>query len=336
MPYIRAMPQYSVIIPVYNRPDELAELLESLARQTFTDFDVTVVEDGSTLDARAVVERFMPSMRLQYFQKPNSGPGPSRNHGAQQSLGQYLVFFDSDCILPHDYFEKVNQSLREDFTDAYGGPDMAHPDFSPLQKAINHAMTSFLTTGGIRGGKVNLDTYHPRSFNMGISNRAFLKAGGFSEMRFGEDLDLSLRLLEDGFRAKLIPEAAVFHKRRTDLRKFFKQVHNSGIARLHLFRRHPHSLKALHLLPSVFTLGLAVLLALSLFHWLFLLPLAAFALLVFLDAWRLSGQARVALLAVPASFAQLVGYGTGFLRGVWNVLLRGRDDFQAFRRNFYQ
>ena len=272
--------RYSVIIPVFNRPDEVDELLQSLTAQTFRDFEVIVVEDGSTLPCREVVARYAGALNVHYFCKPNSGPGQTRNYGAERSRGEYLIILDSDCILPPGYLSAVEQELRRCPADAFGGPDRAHASFTPLQKAINYSMTSFFTTGGIRGGRKKMDKFYPRSFNMGIRREVYRALGGFSAMRFGEDIDLSIRIFQGGYACRLFPEAWVWHKRRTDFRKFFKQVHNSGIARINLYKKHPESLKIVHLLPAAFTVGVAVLLLAAPFCPYSLLPLALYALLV--------------------------------------------------------
>ena len=248
--------RYSIIIPVFNRPDEVGELLESLAQQTFKDFEVIIVEDGSDITCKDVCDRFASILSLHYYFKENGGPGQSRNYGAERASGDWFIVLDSDVVLPPSYLAEVNSSLFDLHSslpcDAWGGPDTAHPDFTPVQKAISYAMTSFFTTGGIRGGKAKLDKFFPRSFNMGIRREVYQKLGGFSKMRFGEDIDFSYRIVEAGYRTQLIPKAWVWHKRRTDFRKFFRQVYNSGIARINLEKRHPGTLKLVHLLPMVF------------------------------------------------------------------------------------
>jgi len=223
-------PKYSVVIPVYNRPDEVDELLQSLCGQTYQNFEVVVVEDGSAIPCKQVVEKYAEMLDVHYFEKPNSGPGQTRNYAAERSRGEYLLILDSDCILPETYLTAVEAELQREPADAFGGPDRAHDSFSDVQKAINYAMTSFFTTGGIRGGKKKMDKFYPRSFNMGVRAEVYKALGGFSAMRFGEDIDFSIRIFKGGYRCRLFPEAWVWHKRRTDLKKFFKQVHNSGIA----------------------------------------------------------------------------------------------------------
>lgn len=336
--------KYSIIVPVYNRPDECDELLDSLTRQTFKDFEVLIVEDGSSLPCEAVVTRYAATLPVRYYAKPNSGPGQTRNYGVERATGDYVLILDSDVVLPEDYLAAIETELQAQPCDAFGGPDRAHPSFTPTQKAINYAMTSFFTTGGIRGGKKKMDKFYPRSFNMGVRREVYTRLGGFADMRFGEDIDFSTRIFKGGYACRLFPEAWVYHKRRTDLRKFFKQVHNSGIARIHLTLRHPGTLKLVHLLPAAFTLGVLSLLVLSGLAALLgfpspsvlLLPLLLYALLVGLDASLSEQSLSVGLRAIVASFVQLMGYGTGFLRAWWRRMVLGRGEFEAFKSNFYQ
>ena len=253
---------YSIIVPVFNRPDEVGELLESLAQQTFKDFEVIIVEDGSQRTCKDVCDQFAGILPLHYYYKENSGPGQSRNYGAERANGEWLIVLDSDVVLPPDYLRNVETGRKEAGFAAFGGPDAAHPSFTPVQKAISYSMTSFFTTGGIRGGKAKLDKFYPRSFNMGIRREVYRELGGFSKMRFGEDIDFSYRIVEAGHKTRLLPDAWVWHKRRTDFRKFFRQVYNSGIARINLEKRHPGTLKLVHLLPMVFTVGVIGLLLL--------------------------------------------------------------------------
>jgi Glycosyltransferases, probably involved in cell wall biogenesis len=328
--------QFSLIIPVYNRPQEVDELLESLTLQTFKDFEVIVVEDGSTLTCRDVVKKYEGLLKVFYFIKPNSGPGASRNYGAEYANGDYLIVLDSDCIIPPYYLTEVYMELSNNSCDAFGGPDRAHDSFTQMQKAINYGMTSFFTTGGIRGGKKQLDKFYPRSFNMGIRAEVFNKLNGFSDMRFGEDIDFSIRLYKAGCKVRLFPKAWVFHKRRVDLRKFYKQVYNSGIARINLYKKYPESLKAVHLLPAAFTLGTLFLILCSIFSIYSLIPIALYCLLILLDATISNKSLMVGVLAIPAAFTQLSGYGFGFLKAVWQRIIRGRNEFNAFEKNFYK
>lgn len=328
--------KYSIIIPVYNRPDEVGELLRSLRGQTLKDFEVVIVEDGSSVPCREVVEQEWGEMEVSYFLKENGGPGPARNYGAERAKGEYLIILDSDCVLPEGFLAAVDEELLRRPTDAWGGPDRAHPDFTTTQKAINYAMTSFFTTGGIRGGKKRLDKFYPRSFNLGVRRDVFSRLGGFSAMRFGEDIDFSLRIFEGGHTCRLFPEAWVWHKRRTDFRKFFRQVHNSGIARIDLQLRHPGSMKIVHMLPAVFTVGVVLLLIGSAWVGWLLWPIVLFALLILVDATGKERSLIVGVKAVGAAFVQLIGYGTGFLRAVWTRLVLKRGSFEAFKDNFYK
>ena len=351
--------KYSFIIPVYNRPDEVDELLDSLTRQTLRDFEVVVVEDGSAIPCREVVSKYAGRLTVHYYNKENSGPGQTRNYGVERANGEYMLILDSDCILPEDYLEEVEAELRAKKADAFGGPDRAHHSFTDVQKAINYAMTSFFTTGGIRGGKKKLDKFYPRSFNMGIRKDVYQALGGFSKMRFGEDIDFSIRIFKAGYACRLFPEAWVWHKRRTDLKKFFKQVHNSGIARINLYKKYPESLKLVHMLPAVFTLGVFVLMLLLLLGIglgvsiqtgmlqvelplgvmlcsLAVLPLLCYALLIVADSCLKNRSVKVALLSVPASFIQLIGYGSGFIRAWWKRCVCSKREFSAFEKNFYE
>ena len=330
------MIKFSVIIPVYNRPDELKELLESFKLQTYKSFEVVIVEDGSSLKSDKLVGNFQSDLDIKYFFKSNSGPGQSRNYGSERATGDYHVFFDSDCIIPEKYFEIVNDRLTKEPVDAYGGPDMAHPSFTAIQKSINYSMTSFFTTGGIRGGMKDEKKFHPRSFNMGFSKEVYEKTKGFSEMRFGEDVDISLRIIENGFSTTLIKDAAVYHKRRVDYKKFFKQVFNSGIARINLYKRHPQSLKLVHFLPASFTLGLIGLLVLSLYSIYFLIPIGFFIVIIFLDSLRLNKNLKVAFLSIISSFIQLTAYGIGFIKSFFKRLILRQDEFHAYKKNFYK
>ena len=328
--------RYSIIIPVYNRPDEVDELLNSLTQQTVRDFEVIVVEDGSSVTCEHVVKRYEQQLNIRYFNKPNSGPGQTRNYGAERSSGEYLLILDSDCILPPGYLAAIEEELKRQPADAFGGPDRAHDSFTSTQKAINYAMTSFFTTGGIRGGKKKMDKFYPRSFNMGLKAGVYRALGGFSKMRFGEDIDLSIRIFKRGYSCRLFPEAWVWHKRRTDLKKFFKQVYNSGIARINLYKKYPESLKVVHLLPAVFTLGVVFVLLCSLICPYALLLLAMFAIIIFTDSSIRNRSLWIGMLSVLAAFIQLTGYGSGFLSAWWKRCILKKDSFSAFEKNFYK
>ncbi len=306
--------RFSIIIPVYNRPQEVDELLESLTHQTFNDFEVVVVEDGSSEKCDTVCQKYADKLPVNYYFKPNSGPGPSRNYGAERSQGEYLIILDSDVIVPDNYLEIIQQELNQEPCDAFGGPDRAHPSFTTIQKAINYSMTSFFTTGGIRGGKQKLDKFYPRSFNLGIKKSVFEALGGFAPMRYGEDIDLSTRIFANGYSCRLFPDDFVYHKRRVKFSSFFRQVKHSGEARVLLMKKYPETFKLVHLLPAAFVFGNLLLIALGIFHhWMWFAPILLYCLLVFLDSSLKNKDMKVAVLSVPAAYTQLFGYGTGFI-----------------------
>jgi glycosyltransferase involved in cell wall biosynthesis len=331
------MPTLSLVVPVFNRPDEVRELLQSLCLQDDTGFEVVIVEDGSQIPCDSVIREFDCEFSIAYYSKPNSGPGQSRNYGAQRSSGDWIIFLDSDCIIPSHYITTVKLYLSMHPIDAFGGPDRAHDSFTNIQKAINYSMTSMLTTGGIRGGAERMEKFHPRSFNMGITREVFLKTGGFSVMRFGEDIDMSIRIMEGGFRTALIKKAYVYHKRRTTFRQFFKQVHNSGIARINLYKRHPQTLKFVHFLPILFVVFTALSLLAAMFvDYRLAAGLLLWIVLVGIDATVRTKSLCIGGLSIISSFIQLCSYGLGFARGVWRRLVLKGDEFSAFTRNFYK
>lgn len=346
--------KYSIIVPVYNRPDEIDELLGSLTKQTFTNFEVLIIEDGSTCPCKEVCKVYQNELDIKYYVKSNSGPGQTRNYGAERAKGEYLIILDSDVVVPHDYFEEVEKELKANPVAAFGGPDRAHTSFTDTQKAISYSMTSFFTTGGIRGGKKKLDKFYPRSYNMGVRREVYQKLGGFSKMRFGEDIDFSIRIFKSGYQCQLFPKAWVWHKRRTDFKKFFRQVFNSGIARINLYKKYPESLKLVHLLPMVFTVGVAFL---SLFiicgvllwtlsdtascigKMLFLigvLPLFVYSGAILIDSTHHYLSFKIGLLSVRAAFIQLIGYGLGFINAWYKRCVKGKDEFHAFDKTFYK
>lgn len=330
--------KYSIIIPVYNRPDELRELLDSLARQSVSDFETIVVEDGSRISSRQVCAWAPAWLNIKYLEKENGGPGPARNYGAAHAVGDYLIILDSDVVLPDNYLSSINAELWRDEADAFGGPDRSHPSFTPVQKAISYSMTAFFTTGGIRGGRKKMDRFFPRSFNMGIRRSVYEALGGFARMRFGEDVDFSYRIVEAGYSCRLFSEAWVWHKRRTDFKKFFRQVFNSGIARINLTKRHPGTLKLVHLLPTVFLLGCIMLIMMSitmLSLWP-LLPLLLYAAAIIIDSYCQNRSLKVALLSVPAAFIQLCGYGAGFIQSWWRRCIMKKGERGAFEQTFYK
>ncbi len=317
-------PRFSVIVPVYNRNEEVADLLESLAAQTCKDFETILVEDGSTLPCTEAVERCGKGLDLHYIHKSNEGRSIARNHGIELARGEWLVFFDSDCVIPPDYFAILSEALPKSGLDCFGGPDSAHASFSDVQKAINFAMTSFITTGGIRGGKVSLEKFTPRSFNMGYTRRVYESVGGFREM-FSEDIDMSMRIRNAGFRIGLVRDAGVYHKRRVDFKKFMRQVYVFGMSRITLKLLYPDSLKAVHALPAIaVVLGVLCCVLGCLVSPLWFLPIGAYLLAVFVAAAVSTQSLKIALLAVPASIIQICGYGCGFIKAWFTKIVLGR------------
>lgn len=310
---------FSVIIPVFNRPQEIEELLESLTNQDFQeDFEVLIVEDGSTIPCKDVIEKFESKLNIQYYDKENSGPGESRNYGMQRATGNYFIFLDSDVILPKDYLSEVSKQLATNFTDAFGGPDAAHPSFTTIQKAISYSMTSFLTTGGLRGHKNGVGKFQPRSFNMGLSQTAFYQTKGFSDMRAGEDIDVTFRLWEDGFETQFIENAFVYHKRRSTLTQFFKQTYAFGKARPLLNKKYPSTAKLTYWFPSLFILGLDLSIILLIFGYRTLFSFYYLYFLVILIDSSLKNGVRVGVFSVVSTITQFLGYGLGFLTSKFN------------------
>ena len=347
--------KYSVIVPVFNRPDEVDELLESLCHQSIKDFEVIIVEDGSVTTCEDICKKYEEQLDLKYFMKKNSGPGMSRNYGAERAQGDYLLILDSDVVVPEGYLQAIETELQRKPADAFGGPDRAHESFTDTQKAISYSMTSFFTTGGIRGGKKKLDKFYPRSFNMGIRRDVYRQLGGFSKMRFGEDIDFSIRIFKAGCHCRLFPEAWVWHKRRTDMRKFFRQVFNSGIARINLYKKYPESLKLVHLLPMVFTVGICLLFLTACFGRIMMVygnpddfygwdtlvvsalsPIILYSLLIMVDSAFQNKSIHIGFISIGAAFVQLTGYGLGFIQAWWRRCVRGKDEFQAFEKTFYK
>lgn len=319
----------SIVVPVYNRPSEVADLLQSLEAQTDKGFEAVIVEDGSTVPCRRECEN-AAGVDVHYYYKENEGRSIARNYGMERASGSYFILVDSDCILPPEYIATLRAELEKNPADCFGGPDAAHSSFTDTQKAINYSMTSFLTTGGIRGGKIQMEKFVPRTFNMGFSRQVYEKVGGFREM-FSEDIDMSTRIRLAGFNIALYRPVFVYHKRRVDLGKFWRQVHVFGMSRITLQLLYPGSMKLVHWLPAVFTLGSAALILLAIFwRWWCILPLAAYLVAVWFTAMVSTRSLKIGSLAVITSLIQLLGYGTGFIGAyVWKILLRhGRNEAQ--------
>jgi glycosyltransferase involved in cell wall biosynthesis len=329
--------KFSFIIPVFNRPDEILELLNSLQNQTQKDFEVVIIDDGSNLKSDAIVKDFSTELSILYLEKENSGPGDSRNFGMKNASGDYFIILDSDCILPKDYFENVKNQLASNFVDCFGGSDSALHSFSEIQKAINYSMTSFLTTGGIRGGSEKLDKFQPRSFNMGLSKKAFEATNGFGNIHPGEDPDLSMRLWRLGFKTKLYNKTYVYHKRRIDWKKFYMQVNKFGKARPILDSWFPEYVKLTFWFPTLF-LGYVVF-TLGLFFMEIYMPflfLCFYLLVVFLDSTIKNKSLKIGVLTLWALLIQFYGYGIGFIKSFIKIRILKREPKKAFPELFFK
>ncbi len=329
---------FSIIIPVYNRPDEINELLESLIQSTYTsDYEIVIVEDGSTITCQDVVQKFTDRLSISYYSKPNSGPGDSRNFGMKKAKGDYCIIFDSDCIIPNQYLLQVEKELKSKYVDCFGGPDKALKSFSNIQKAINFAMTSFLTTGGIRGGSEKIDKFQPRSFNMGISKKAFEVSKGFGNIHPGEDPDLSIRLWKLGYETRLFSSAFVYHKRRIDWDKFSIQVSKFGKARPILNSWYPEYKKITYWFPSLFIIGFVISFALLfvLFDW-FLKFYFLYFVIIFIVSSIQNRNPIIGLLSIVAVWKQFFGYGIGFLKSFYKINILGKQPQEAFPELFFK
>lgn len=330
---------FSIVIPLYNRPDEIRELLKSLTKQTYTNFEVIVVEDGSSKDAKEIVTSFQDRLSVHYYVKPNAGQGFARNYGFERAQGDFFIVFDSDVIVPKEYLAAVNTSIEVNKWDAFGGPDAAHDSFTPLQKAISYSMTSPFTTGGIRGNKKHVGQFHPRSFNMGISATVFKETGGYKLSRRSEDIEFSIRMIDKGYNVGLIPDAFVYHKRRTSLSQFYNQIFSFGKGRIDIAQMYPKELKVVHMLPALFTVGVYTLLVLNLLNVLVLDQIALlhylvsfgnsflllYTFLLFLHSLISTKSIQVAVLSVAAAYTQLLAYGMGFMRNYVDTVLLKKD-----------
>lgn len=328
---------FSIVIPVYNRPGEVEELLQSLTEQTYQKFEVVIVEDGSKETSEEVVEKFRQTLHISYYYKENTGPGDSRNYGMRKALGYYYIIFDSDCIIPPHYMAEVKRELTLEFVHCFGGPDAAHESFSDLQKAINYTMTSALTTGGIRGRRGSVTRFQPRSFNMGLSKEVFDKTGGFGRIHPGEDPDLSLRIWKLGYDTRLFDKAYVYHKRRISFSKFFKQVYKFGKVRPILNKWHPGSSKIVYWFPGMFLLFILCSIGFTFVIGMgALLPLLLYLFFLFGDAYFQSRSLDVAALAVVAVLIQFSGYGLGFFQSSFYITLLGREPEETFPELFFE
>lgn len=339
--------KYSIIIASYNRLDEIRELLASAEKLDFErkDFEIVISDDGSTDGTGDFISsyRSQSGLNLRYLFQQNKGPGEARNRGMRESDGEYFLFADSDCMFPPEWLRKIDDHLKINPLDAFGGPDTCHESFSPLLKAINYSMTSFIGTGGTRGGKKSVQKkFYPRSFNMGISREVFEKAGGMGKLRHGQDMEFSARIYRNGFRVGLIPEATVFHKRRTSLRRFYKQVFNWGVARVNLGRTYKEMFRPVHFLPSVLVAGFILLLILTPFpffpKWIWIVVgsgMFAIAALAFFQSLGRYRILKTAFLSVLTLYIQIIAYGLGMWKGLFQVM-RGRKTAEGFTRNYYK
>lgn len=330
--------EFSFIIPVYNRPNEIEELLQSFSKLNGTiPFEIVIVEDGSTLTSKYVICKYVNNLNISYYFKSNSGPGDSRNFGMTKAKGNYFIILDSDCLLPSNYLIEVKHSLNTDYVDCFGGPDAAHHSFTNLQKAINFSMTSFITTGGIRGGKQMSKNFQPRSFNMGISKKAFEASGGFGIIHPGEDPDLSIRLLELGFKSALIPKAFVYHKRRISWKKFYQQVHKFGLVRPIINLWHPETERLIFWFPTLFSLGFIAAIIFLIFGIQFpILIYVLYFIITFFMALVQSKNGIVAVQSIIAICIQFFGYGYGFLKSTFYIKFLKRQPEKQFPKLFFK
>lgn len=331
-------PKLSFIVPVYNRPGEVEELLTSLTAQTDSDFELVLVEDGSDQDSKSVVDRFSDQLTIHYYFKENAGPSIARNYGIERAGGDYFLFVDSDCILPDHYVATVRNFLIDNPNiDAFGGPDKADQQFNVLQKSISYSMTSFLTTGGIRGGKKQVDKFYPRSFNLGFSRKVYDAIGGFPKTRLhpGEDMILAIEIVSNGFKTALISEAYVYHKRRTSLKQFRRQVYRFGFVRMVISTMYPKTFKVFFLFPSAFTAGFATSVALAFYgRWeLFFLYILYFVAIK-LDATVKNRSVEVGAFAMVTTAIQMYGYGLGMAFSIWKRLTMSKQDYLTWAETY--
>ncbi|MCS6823505.1 MAG: glycosyltransferase [Cytophagaceae bacterium] len=321
---------FSVVIPVYNRPEELKELLESLKQQDYKNFEVIVVDDGSSIPGKEVAEHFKNDLSLQYYYKNNEGRSIARNYGIDKARGEYIIIFDSDCIIPSGYFTNVSEYLKKNRLDCFGGPDRAHPSFTPIQQAISYSLTSVLTTGGMRGSRHSTTKFYPRSFNMGFTKHVAEAIGGFLNIPLAEDLDFSMRAEKSGFRIGLIESAYVYHKRRTDFAKFYRQLNRFGIGRINLYMRHKEALKLTHFFPSIFMIFSLSSVLLSILNPLYIVPLATYTFCIFFDASVKNNSFKIGILSVAATYVQMYAYANGFNKAFIKRIVLKQPEFGSY------
>lgn len=324
------MVPFSIIIPVYNRPDEVKELLESLTLQTFKNFEVVVVEDGSSVKCEDIASSFKNKLQLSYYYKVNEGRSLARNYGISKAAGEYYIIFDSDCIIPENYLTIVHEFLNQNPVDCFGGPDAAHPSFTPVQKAISYSMTSFFTTGGLRGSGKKITKFYPRSFNMGFNKNVMDATGGFPNIPLAEDIELSFRIEKAGLKIALIEKAFVYHKRRTSFKQFFRQVNRFGIGRIDLYKKYPNTLKLAHFIPALFV-GFTIASFLAALFWpIAVIPWLSYLLVIGLDATIKNKNLYIGLLSIWSTLVQMFGYGTGFIKAFVKRVLLNQGEFAHY------
>ena len=340
--------KYSIIVPSFNRADEIEELIGSITRLKFDRerFELVIVDDGSTDHTLNLLEKYKNEIgdNLVYFTQKNQGPGAARNTGMSKAKGDFFIFVDSDCTVPENWLTEIDISAQANRADAFGGADTYSDDFSPLLKAINYSMTSFITTGGLRGKKgKKLAKFYPRSFNMGLTRQLWEKIGGFGSLRHGQDIEFSNRILKSGAVVVFVEKASVFHKRRTNIRRFYKQVFNWGVARINLYKIDNTMLEPLHALPALITLLTILTIILSLvFSPLRILVYAGLILALIilgvsmLDAIRMYKQLKPALLLPLIMPAQIFGYGLGFIYNYTRRIIFNKKEKIGFKKSYYK
>ena len=336
---------FSLIIPTYNRLSELEELIPTIEHQDFdlSAVELIIIDDGSTDGTEDYLKGYAGNLTIHYEKQSNQGPGPARNRGMTVASGEYFIFVDSDCLLPPQYFSELSAGIAANQYDAFGGPDTYHPSFSPILKAINYSMTSFIGTGGTRGSTKSVSKFYPRSFNMGISRAVYDTIGGFGSLRHGQDMDYSARIYGAGFQVGLISDAFVYHKRRTSFWRFFKQIHNWGVTRINLAALHPHMLKPIHLAPAfILIVGLFILLSASFWSWGYMLlkfgliGLLLLMIFICIQSFIEYKSIMVALLSILTLLLQVFAYAIGTLNGIWQKWILRKPTAIGITKNYYK
>ncbi len=335
----------SVITPSYNRASELEHLMRSISAQSIDHnlFELIISDDGSTDDTEALINSWQEkaSFSIKYISQENKGPGAARNHGLEKSIGELILFIDSDCEAHPKWIETIVDEYHKSEFDACGGPDGGKKDFTLLQKAIDYSMTSFFTTGGMRGhSEKMISKFYPRTHNMGVKRDKYEAVGGFGNLRHGQDIEFSHRIRTSGGKIRFIKNALVYHRRRTSLRQFIKQVFNWGVARINLGKIDTAMLEPVHFLPSLsILLSLFIILIIYQLDWgiseiflLFFSPLSIICLLGALNKKDLR-VFPILLLVIPI---QIFGYGLGFLQAYIRRFIFNEAELVGFKKNYYK